>query len=193
VSKIDFEKERKALDREITFFHFKRARKKISKCLKETKKKKDEFFLNYFLAQDKILKEKFLEAIGYLNKALKVRKNDGCAYNDKALCLADLGKFKEALDCFNQGLRRDPNCVSLYHNKGWLLNLLERYKEAVLCFKKALELDESRVEAIFSLADTYYHLGQRKLAKRYFRRALGEIKGKSSYMYRATLKRLNKI
>ena len=181
MSKVDFEKERKILDRQITFFHFKRAKKRIARCIRLAHKLKDDFFLNYFLAQERILKEDFSGAIDYLDKALAIKKNDGCACNDKALCLADLGKLTKALDCFNQGLKKDPNCISLYHNKGWLLNLLKQYKEAILCFKKALELDEDRVEALYSLADTYYHLGQRQLAKKYFNMALKYIKGKSSY------------
>jgi len=179
LSKIDFEKERKILDRQITFFHFKRAKRRITKCIQWARKMGDEFFLNYFLAQDKSLKEDFSGAISYIDKALKIRVNDGCSYNDKALCLADLGKNKKALDCFNEGLRKDPNCVSLYHNKGWLLNLLERYKEAVLCFKKALELEEDRAEAIYSLADTYCHLGQKQKAKEYFKKPLSLLREKA--------------
>ena len=191
--KIDFEKERNSLDRQITFFHFKRAKKKISKCIKRAKQTQDKFFLYYFLAQDKILGEDYSKAIDYLDKALRIRKTDGCTYNDKALCLADLGKLKKALNCFNEGIKRDRDCASLYHNKGWLLNLLKEYKKAILCFRKALELGEDRPEALYSLADTYYHLGQKTLARKYFKKALREIKGKSAYMRREALKRLSQV
>jgi tetratricopeptide (TPR) repeat protein len=191
--KIDLEKERKILDRQITFFHFKRAKRKIEKCIKWAKKIKDNFFLNYFLAQRYILKEDFSKAIVYFNCALKIKPNDGCTYNDKALCLAELGNYQEALECFNEGIRKDKDCASLYHNKGWLLNFLGRYKEAILCFKKSLELEKKRVESLYSLADTYLHLHDKEKAKKYFKKTLKLIKGKSSFIFKETLKRLKDL
>ena len=127
LSKVDLEKERRKFDREHTFFHFKRARKILTKCLRSAKEYNDSFFIYYFLAQESILNEEFNEAIELLDKALSIRENDGCTYNDKAICLAEIERYDEALDCFNQGLSRDKNCASLYHNKGWLLNCLHRY------------------------------------------------------------------
>ena len=150
--KIDFEKEREIVDREITFFYFSRAARRIAKCIKWAKKNEDTFFLYYFLSQRLILKENFLPAINYLNKAIKLKGSDGCAYNDKALCLADLGRHKEALECFNEGIRKDTSRPSLYHNKGWLLNLLGKHRQAIVCFNKALELENLRPEALYSLA-----------------------------------------
>ncbi|MEM7816903.1 MAG: tetratricopeptide repeat protein [Candidatus Aenigmatarchaeota archaeon] len=190
---IDLDRERKLLDREITFFHFKKAKKKVIKCLKIAKKIRSDFFFFYFLAQKYILEEKFYWAIYYLDRAIKLRESDGCSYNDKAICLADLGKYNEALNCFNQGIKRDPNCVSLYHNKGWLLNLLGRHKEAILCFKKALELEDNRAETLYSLADTYLNLNQKERARKYFLKTIKAVYGKSKFVYRETLKRLKEI
>lgn len=190
---IDLEKQRKLLDREITFFHFGRAKKKIAMCLKEADKTNNTFFRYYFLAQFAILKENFRTAIRYLDYAIEIRNNDGCAYNDKALCLADLGEYTKSLVCFDEGIKKDKGCVSLYHNKGWLLNSLGRYRESLLCFKKALELDEDRPEALFSLADTCHHLGDIDSAGRYFKKSLSLIKGRCAFMRRETLKRLRTL
>ncbi|MBU2103175.1 MAG: tetratricopeptide repeat protein [Candidatus Omnitrophica bacterium] len=52
-----------------------------------------------------MLDEHFRRAIDYLTRALASR-HDGCVYNDKALCLAELGKYQEALACFNEGIRQ---------------------------------------------------------------------------------------
>ncbi|UCC95977.1 MAG: tetratricopeptide repeat protein [Candidatus Omnitrophota bacterium] len=191
--KVDLEKERKLLDREITFFHFKRATRKIKKCIKLAEETKDDFFLSYFLAQRCILRQDYRRAMHYFNCALHIRKNDGCTYNDKALCLAELGRLKEALACFNRGIKRNRDCASLYHNKGWLLHSLGRHKEAAVCFKKALELEAGRVESLYSLADTYCHLNDLQQARQLFHRALRLIKGKSSYAHKQTLKKLNKL
>lgn len=191
--KIDLEKERKRLDREITFFHFKRAKQRASRCLDLAIKTGDNFFFFYFLAQRYILREDFHSAIKYLDYCLKIRGKDGCAYNDKALCLAELGKYKEALVCFDEGIRRDRDCASLYQNKGWLLHSLEKFTQALLYFKKALEIEPDRVESLFSLADTYLHLQNKSKAHKYFKYTLRKIKGKSSYMYKETSHRLRKL
>ncbi len=191
--KVNFENERKILDRQITFFHLRRARRRIDKCIKLARGENNEFFLYYFLGQKKILKEEYQEAIKYIDKALKVRSSDGCTYNDKALCLADLGKKGESLECFNKGIRLDPNCASLYHNKGWLLNSLSRHSQAVLCFHKALELDLRRPEALYSLADSYFHLKDNKRAAIYFKKALNQVKGKSSFVCQDIKERLKSL
>ena len=144
MQKIDLEQERKTLDREITFFHFKRAKKRAFRCLNVAKKQGNNFFFFYFLAQRYILREDFISAIKYLDLCLKIRKADGCSYNDKALCLAEMGKYNQALACFDEGIKRDRDCVTLYHNKGWLLNSLGKLREASLYFHKSLEREPQR-------------------------------------------------
>ena len=193
MSQIDFYRERRELDREITFFHFKRASRKVAKCLREAKATNNEFFLYYFKGQEGILEENFESAIKYFNRALEIRPKDGCTYNDKALCLVELGKQNKALECFNEGIRKDRDCASLYHNKGWLLHTLGRYREALLCFQKALELEADRVESIFSLADTYLKLGNTRKARKLLESALSHLKGKSSYVRKEALKRLKDL
>ncbi|MCM8820247.1 MAG: hypothetical protein NC925_05575, partial [Candidatus Omnitrophica bacterium] len=49
MSKINLEKERGLLDRDITFFHFNRAKKRIAKCIKIAKKINNNFYFFYFL------------------------------------------------------------------------------------------------------------------------------------------------
>ncbi len=190
MQKINLEEERVLLDREITFFHFKRAKRKIAKCIKVSSAIDDIFFSSYFTAQKLIIREEFEKAIRYLNICLKLRPNDGCSYNDKAICFAELGKYEEALAVFDKGIVLNKDCISLYHNKGWLLNATGKFKQSVIYFKKALELDGGRVEAIFSLGDSYLKMGDIHEAKKYFASALSEIKGKSSYIYGEIKKRL---
>lgn len=105
--KIDLEKERKRLDREITFFHFKRAKRHASRCLDLAIKTGDNFFFFYF--------------------------------------------------------------------------------------KKALEIEPARVESLFSLADTYTYLGESMKAKEYFQKAIFQIRGKCTHIYKQILKRLKNI
>ena len=193
MSKIDLELQRRLLDREITFFHFGRAKRKIKMCLNQSMESKNNFYRYYFLGQREVLDEHFQQAIRYFDLALALRPKDGCTYNDKALCFAELGKLDKALVCFNEGIRKDRDCASLYHNKGWLLHLLKRYKQAILCFRKALELDRNRPEALFSLADTYQCLGDNAKARRYFKTALKVVKGKSAFVACEIVKRLGQL
>lgn len=179
---IDLEKERKKLDREITFFHFKRAYHIRRRALRAAQKKRDRFFILYFKAQKHIIAQAPARALPLLDEALGLRPHDGCTYNDKALCLAELGRSCEALDCFNEGIRRDPDCATLYHNKGWLLNLLSRHSQAVLCFQKTLEFDPGRAESLYSLADSCECLGDYRAAEKYFRAALQTVTGRCSCM-----------
>jgi Flp pilus assembly protein TadD len=191
--KIDLEKERRALDCDITYFHFKKAQKRIGKCLKAARESGDIFFLNYFQAQKEILRENFRLAIYFIDKALLQRPGDGCAYNDRALCLAELGRPAAALDWFNFGIKRDVNCVALYHNKGWLLNSLGRHGQAIVCFHKVLELDPQRPEALYSLADSYCQRGETARARAYFKKVLKLLHGKSAYMRGNTEKRIKTL
>lgn len=190
MQKIDLEKERKELDREITFFHFGKAKQKIAKCLRESAKENNVFFLAYFTAQKFILDRDFEKAIKYLNLCIKLKPNDGCSYNDKAICFAELGKYERALAVFDEGLRQSRDCASLYHNKGWLLNLLGRFQQSLIYFQKALELEGDRAEAIFSLGDSYSKLGEETKARKYFYLALKKTKGKNAYIYKEIKKRL---
>ena len=94
---------------------------------------------------------------------------------------------------FNKGIALSRDCASLYHNKGWLLNELGEFKKSIIYFKKALELDSKRVEAIFSLGDSYSKIGDTKMAEKYFRLSLYEIKGKSSYAGKEIRKCLTRL
>lgn len=190
MQKIDFERERDLLDRQITFFHFEKANKKINKCLKEAKRINNYFYIFYFTAQEFIIQEDFEKALRYLNRCLKIKPDDGYSYNEKAICLAELKRYDQALAAFNEGIERSKYKVSIYHNKGWLLNSLGNFRQSIICFEKAIELEADRVESIFSLGDSYFHLGDKNKAKKYFQRALSQIKGKSSYIYREIKKRL---
>ncbi len=190
---IDLERERKRLDRLITYFHFSRARAQAVRCLRLAAEQQSMFFYYYFKAQGYILRERFRQAIACLDKAIGIRPDDGCAYNDQALCFAELAQYRRALEWFNLGIRHEPDCASLYHNKGWLLNLLGRHREATICFIKALELEPNRPEAFYSLADSCVQLRQYTKALTYYKRALCLVKGKSSLARRDIEKRLKTL
>jgi len=191
--KIDWEKIRRRIDKEITLFHFRKASRLIKKALTAARKEKNWFYIYYFTAQEYILKERFKEAIKYLDKALKLNPSDPLSYNDKAICLAEIGRFREAEKIFDEGIRRNRDEAILYHNKGWLLNFLNKDRKAIINFHKALELDPQKAESFFSLADSYYKLGNYREAKKYFEKAAKLVKGKSRYLFKEIERRLKEV
>ena len=128
--------------------------------------------IEYFRAQFFILEEDFTTAIVHLNKAIDINPKDGAAFNDKALCLVELGQLDNALENFNKGILVEPDYASVYHNKGWLLNKLGLYSDAVECFLKTLELEPKRAVTYENLGDAYLNLRLVDDAKKAYNRAL---------------------
>ena len=100
----------------------------------------------YFKAQREIIEENDRDAILYLDLAIKHNPCDGAAYNDRALCMIELGMTQEAFSYFDQGIACEPDYANVYHNKGWLLNKLGQHAQAVSFLKKALEPSLKRIQ-----------------------------------------------
>jgi len=128
--------------------------------------------IEYFKGQLEILKENFVSAIEHFDAAIKYNSNDGASYNDRALCMVELGIIDEALFYFNKGIEVEPDYATIYHNKGWLLNNIGKYKEALGCFKKALSLEPKRAVTYDNLADTLFNLADYKGAVRAYKKVL---------------------
>ena len=126
----------------------------------------------YFKAQREILEGNYSDAIVYLDSAIKLNPKDGAAYNDRALCMVELGITDAALPYFDRGIESEPDYSTIYHNKGWLLNKLGEYKRAVALFKKALEIEPGRAVTYENLADAYFNLGLKQEALAALRKAL---------------------
>ncbi len=115
--------------------------------------------IEYFKAQVHIVNGNFAEAIGHLDKAVALNPADGAAFNDRALCMVELGIIDAALPYFDLGIKAEPDYATIYHNKGWLLNNIGRHTQAVACFRKALELEPGRAVTYDNLADALANLG----------------------------------
>lgn len=86
------------------------------------------------------LDRKLDEALSYINKALREKKN--AAYCDtKAWILYRQGKFKRALKWVNNALKYSDVSSEIYLHKGNILRKLQRYEPAREAFRQALSLD----------------------------------------------------
>ena len=146
------------LDEAITYGTKKEAGKLARQGLKEAQDKNLLGEIAYFKGQSEILKENFASAINYFDAAIKYNLHDGAAYNDRALCMVELGIIDEAFYYFDKGIAVEPDYATVYHNKGWLLNNLGRYGEAITCFQKALDLEPRRAVTYDNLADALFNL-----------------------------------
>jgi tetratricopeptide (TPR) repeat protein len=112
----------------------------------------------YFKGQLELLDENFASAIEHFDAAVKYNPSDGASYNDRALCMVELGVIDGAFYYFDKGIEVEPDYATVYHNKGWLLNNIGRHKEASAYFKKALELEPNRAVTYDNLADALFNL-----------------------------------
>lgn len=167
---------RKQLDDAITYASKKKARMIAAQGLRQARRRQNEAEAQYFLAQQDILGERFVSAIEHLDKAISLNPLDGAAFNDRALCLVELGMIDEALTYFDKGIAAEPAYATIHHNKGWLLNNIGRYRESVVCFRKALELEPRRAVTYDSLADSLYSLGDTPAALAAYRNVLRLLK-----------------
>ncbi|MCR4336221.1 MAG: tetratricopeptide repeat protein [Candidatus Omnitrophica bacterium] len=157
----DFNQFRLLIDEAITYDDLPRARALAKEAL-EALGRGDEHLGErmYFTAQILIIDEKFEEAIPCLDAAIKHNPFDGAVYNDRALCMIELGKLDGAMEFFDRGIAVEPDFATIHHNKGWFLNQMGHPAEALACFQQALELQPRRAVTYENMADCFYKLGQ---------------------------------
>lgn len=169
---VNLEKIRQELDTALTFFDFDKAQKLVQRGLTTSMQVDNKFYQFFFRSQKAILDENPRKAIFYLNKALKINPYDDECYNDKALCLVDMGRSDEALRCVEEGLKTCGEGKLLYHSRGWIFIQMEKYKQAAFNFLKALEFDENYSVCWANLAECLKQEAEFDLALKYYRKAL---------------------
>jgi tetratricopeptide (TPR) repeat protein len=176
----DFTQIRRDIDEAITYDDRLRARALAMAGLRRAQEQECLGEVMYFQAQLMIVEENFPEAIQYLDQAIRYNPLDGAAYNDKALCLLELGVIEGAEELFNKGIEVEADYATIHHNKGWLLNKLGRHGEALSCFEKALDLEPHRAVTYENIADTYESLGRAGDAVKAYKKALEFIPSSGS-------------
>lgn len=162
------------LDEAITYGTHKEALKLARESLKQVQGLPAE--TEYFKGQLDLLHKRFASAIEHFDKAIKYNPADGAAYNDRALCMVELGIIDEAFYYFDKGIEVEPDYATIYHNKGWLLNNIGRHIEAIEYFNKALELEPGRAVTYDNLADAFFNTGDYRRALESYRKVLELLK-----------------
>ncbi|MBI4982683.1 MAG: tetratricopeptide repeat protein [Candidatus Omnitrophica bacterium] len=172
----EFSKLRIDLDNAITYGTKLTAKTMARKGLKEAKESGLKGEIEYFLGQIDLLNNKFTSAIEHFDAAIKYNPKDGASYNDRALCMIELGIMDEAILYFDKGIEVEPDYATIYHNKGWLLNNLGEHTKAIKYFHKALELEPKRAVTYDNLADALYNLNDFSGARESYRKVLDLLK-----------------
>lgn len=170
------------LDNTITYGSKKKSFEVAALALEKARKAGNIGEIEYFQGQREIIKERFSSAIEHFDLAIRHNPADGAAYNDKALCLVELGFIEEGLRCFDKGIKAEPDYATIYHNKGWLLNNIGLSSQAIECFNKALFLEPDRAVTYDNLADAFYNLGEYRRSLECYEKVLvllkpGDAKG----------------
>jgi tetratricopeptide (TPR) repeat protein len=168
----DFSGLRSRLDEAITYGTRTEAMRLARKALKKAEQENCPGEMEYFKGQVQILKENFVSAIEHFDAAVIYNPKDGAAYNDRALCMVEIGIIDGAFEYFDKGIEVEPDYATVYHNKGWLLNNIGRHTEAIVFLRKALKLEPGRAVTYDNLADAFYNLGDYKSALQAYRKVL---------------------
>ncbi len=172
----EFGELRRKLDEAITYGRFNLARRLIHEALKQARQKGLKGEIEYFKGQMEIIKGDYYEAIKHFDRAVKYNPNDGAAFNDRALCMVELGIIDEAFYYFDKGIEVEPDYATVYHNKGWLLNKIGRHSEAIGYFRKALELQPERAVTYENLANALASLSDYREARASYQKAIDLLK-----------------
>ena len=171
-----FEDLRRRLDEAITYGRLELARRLSQEGLRQARQQGLIGEIEYFKGQIDILNENYEQAIKHFDQATKYNPNDGAAFNDRALCMIELGIIDEAFTFFDQGIEAEPDYATVYHNKGWLLNKIGRHSEAIECFKKALEFEPWRAVTYENLANALVNLTDYQGALLAYQKAISLLK-----------------
>ena len=167
---------RARLDEAITYGTKREALRLARVSLKKAKEGGFAGEIEYFKGQVQLLNEQYATAIEHFDAAIKYNPLDGAAYNDRGLCMVELGFIDDAFAYFDKGIEVEPDYATIYHNKGWLLNNIGKHTEAIVYFKKALSLEPDRAVTYDNLADALYNLCDYKGACIAYRKVLSLLK-----------------
>ena len=181
------------LDEAITYGDIEKAKQLSQRGLSLSRDKELLGEIEYFEGQIEILNENYFKAMEHFDQAIKYNPKDGASYNDRALCMVEIGTIDDALKYFDKGIEVEPDFATIYHNKGWLLNKIGRHREAIDCFYRALELDQNRAVTYENLGDAYLQLADHKSALEAFYKALRALRPEYQQIKEQLLDRIKNI
>lgn len=117
------------------------------------------------------LRKKYLLALAFYQKAIKLNPQSAGAYYASGLCHKILQNYELALAEFKQAFLLNPkfsststNYRDFFFHRGWVYHNLKNYRYAVIDFSRALEIRPGGGGNYASRASAYYQLKEYQLA-----------------------------
>ncbi len=106
-----------------------------------------------------------LEAMEYLNRAVKIFPQYADGYQRRGLIYSHLKNYKQAEEDYKLALRYNPSHPIVYNNYGTLCFDQKRYEEAMTNFKQAVRYNPNYAHALNNVASVYgvYGLGETEM------------------------------
>jgi len=135
----------------------------------------DTYYLEFYIARNLHSLGKYDEAMGRLEKALKLepeKEDIPYIYSYMGSCLKDQGKFQEAVEFLKTGLTYDEERPDIHNLLGVCNYKQDNFSQAITHFTRAVELNPSSAMDYANLGINYRRINDIDSAVEYFERAL---------------------
>ena len=86
-------------------------------------------------------KEDYLNALSYINKAIKINPNFAEAYNEQGLAYNALKQLTLALKSYDKAININPNYADAYYNKAVVLQYLKKTEDSINNYDQAIKIN----------------------------------------------------
>tara|TARA_Y100000590_G_C15709601_1_gene1009841 strand:+ start:665 stop:2533 length:1869 start_codon:yes stop_codon:yes gene_type:complete len=86
-------------------------------------------------------KEDYLNALNYINKAIKINPNFAEAYNEQGNAYNALKQLSLALKSYDKAININANYADAYYNKGVVLQDLKKLEDSISSYDKAIKIN----------------------------------------------------
>jgi PAS domain S-box-containing protein len=97
---------------------------------------------------------KFIDAIQCFDRVIEMEPGHSQAWQDKGVCLKELGRYEEAIQCFDRVVLLSPSNPEIYYFKGECFEKIgkstgdfEYFEKALKCFDQVLTMDKKNINA----------------------------------------------
>ncbi len=128
------------------------------KCKRAIKRSGDSHMANFCLGRISEVKQKWDEAAGFYEKALKINPASAEAHNNLANCYVRKNMSRKALEHYRKAAKVNPAHVECHHNAGVIYMQMNKLEKARNEFETALEINPDLIPAMAKLGQVYMRL-----------------------------------
>ena len=147
--------------------------KKARQCLLDIQRRQPDILdVLHLLSLIALQRERADEAVGYLEKAVRLASNSADLHGLLGSALKKAGRPIDALSAFESAIKIDPGPAETHFNKGNTLRDLDRLEEAIACYRRAVEKNPNFTDAFVNLGQALKNTGNHEDAVQSYRAAI---------------------